>query len=316
MIAALCLTAACSSPSTNMASSDDGPAATASAGSASSPAPSSPAASASASAAKSASAVATRTSGAAAASTASAAADRAASATHAIWKPKAGLTWQWQLSGTVDSSVNVQVYDIDGDTSASVVAKLHAAGRKVICYVDVGSYEDFRSDAAEFPASVLGKSNGWPGEKWLDIRQISVLKPIMAARFAACEKKGYDGIEADNVDGYENDTGFDLTAANQLAYNRMIAALAHADGLAIGLKNDPDQVEQLLPSFEFSVDEQCFEYSECDELQPFIAAGKPVFEVEYNLQTSQFCSKATALGFSSMRKNLDLDAPRWPCAVK
>ena len=232
------------------------------------------------------------------------------------WHPQAGLTWQWQLSGTVDTSVNVQVYDIDGDNDASVVAALHAAGRKVICYVDAGSYESFRADADEFPASVLGKSNGWPGERWLDIRQIAILKPIMAARFAACAKKGFDGIEADNVDGYENDTGFDLTADDQLAYNRMLAALAHADGLAIGLKNDPDQVEQLLPSFDFSVDEQCFEYQECDELVPFIKADKPVFEVEYNLQTSQFCTQAAALGFSSMRKNLALDEPRWPCAVE
>ena len=219
-----------------------------------------------------------------------------ATATHAIWHPQAGLTWQWQLSGTIDTSVNVQVYDIDGDTAASVVAKLHAAGRKVICYVDTGSYEDYRSDASKFPASVLGKTNGWPGERWLDIRKVSILKPIMAARFAACGKKGFDGIEADNVDGYENDTGFDLTASEQLAYNRMLAGLAHADGLAIGLKNDVDQVGQLQPSFEFSVDEQCFEYTECDQLKPFITADKPVFEVEYNLKTTAFCTKATALG--------------------
>jgi hypothetical protein len=243
------------------------------------------------------------------------AAGRSSAAPAGWWHPHAGLTWQWQLSGTVDTSVNVQVYDIDGDTGASVVAALHAAGRKVICYVDTGSYESFRADAGGFPASVLGKPNGWPGERWLDIRQIPILKPIMAARFAACAKKGFDGIEADNVDGYENDTGFALTADDQLAYNRMLAALAHADGLAIGLKNDVDQVGQLLPYFDFSVDEQCFEYQECDELEPFIQAGKPVFEVEYNLQTSQFCTQATALGFSSMRKNLALDAPRWPCPV-
>jgi hypothetical protein len=279
---------------------------------------SSPAAvsSAAAPAATTASAAAAQPTAAASPSAAASATSAASAAAKAMWRPRAGLTWQWQLSGTIDASVDVQVYDIDGDTPASVVAKLHAAGRRVICYVNVGAWEDFRADKNAFPASVLGKSNGWPGERWLDIRRISDLKPIMAARFAACAAKGFDGIEADNVDGYVNDTGFDLTADDQLAYNRMFAALAHADGLAVGLKNDGDQVGQLLPSFDFSVDEQCFEYQECDQLKPFISADKPVFEVEYNLETSAFCAQATALGFSSMRKNLALDAPRWPCAVK
>lgn len=95
----------------------------------------------------------------------------------------------------------------------------------------------------------------------------------------------------------------------------MLAGLAHADRLAIGLKNDPDQAEQLLPSFDFSVDRRRFEYQECDELVPLIKADKPVPEAEYNLQTSQFCTQATTIGYSSMRKNLALDAPRWLCVM-
>ena len=237
-----------------------------------------------------------------------------ASPTRAIWHPAPRLTWQWQLTEPVDTSVNAQVYDIDGtENSAAVVSDLHAAGRKVICYVNTGAYESFRPDAASFPTSVIGLSNGWPGERWLDVRQLRVLRPIIAARFAACAAKGFDGIEADNVDGYQNDSGFPLTAADQLAYNRMLAALAHADGLAIGLKNDLDQVPDLVPDFDFAVNEQCAEYSECDALKPFIAAGKAVFHVEYNLPLSEFCAQTTALGLSSMRKNTSLDAPRWPC---
>lgn len=231
-----------------------------------------------------------------------------------FWHPKPGLTWQWQLSGAVDTSVDAQVYDIDGvKNSAAVVAELHAAGRKVICYVNAGAYESFRPDANRYPASVLGKSNGWPGERWLDVRRLDILRPILADRFKSCAQKGFDGIEADNVDGYRNDTGFPLTAADQLAFNRMLATLAHDDGLAIGLKNDLDQIPQLLPDFDFAVNEQCAEFSECDALKPFIAAGKPVFHVEYNLPLGAFCQQTTALGFSSMRKNLSLDTPRWPC---
>lgn len=233
---------------------------------------------------------------------------------HPIWQPKPGLTWQWQLTEPVDTSVDAQVYDIDGtENSAAVVTALRAAGRKVICYVNVGADESFRPDAKAVPASVIGKSNGWPGEHWLDVRQLGVLRPIIAARFKVCADKGFDGIEADNVDGYANDTGFPLTADDQLAYNRMIAKLAHADGLAIGLKNDVDQVSQLVPDFDFAVNEQCAQYSECNSLEPFIAAGKAVFHVEYSLPLDQFCTQTTALGLSSMRKNTSLDAARWPC---
>jgi len=232
----------------------------------------------------------------------------------AIWHPKPRLTWQWQLTEPVDTSVNAQVYDIDGtENDGAVVARLHTAGRKVICYVNAGAYESFRPDASRFPAAVIGKSNGWPDERWLDIRQLRTLTPIMSARFRACARKGFDGVEADNVDGYQNDSGFPLSAADQLAYNRLLASLAHADGLAIGLKNDLDQVPQLLPAFDFSVDEQCAEYSECDRLKPFTDAGKAVFQVEYNLDLNQFCTETTALGLSSMRKNTKLDAARWPC---
>jgi hypothetical protein len=215
----------------------------------------------------------------------------------------------------VDTSVDAQVYDIDAvENSASVVATLHAAGRKVVCYVNAGAVESYRADAGRFPAAVVGKPlTGWPGEHWLDVRRLDVLRLIMTDRFRACAAKGFDGVEADNVDAYANDSGFSLTAADQLAYNRMLASLAHADGLAIGLKNDLDQIPDLVGSFDFAVVEQCAEYGECDRLTPFIDAGKAVFEAEYNLAPAAFCPTTTALGLSAMRKNLSLDAARLPC---
>lgn len=231
-----------------------------------------------------------------------------------LWAPVPGQPWQWQLTTPVDTSVNVPVFDIDGfDNSSSVVAALHAKGAKAICYIDVGTAENFRSDYSKFPASVLGASNGWPGERWLDIRQISLLSPIMTARMDMCKAKGFDAVEPDNVDGYTNSTGFPLTAADQIAYNTWIAGLAHARGMSVALKNDLDQIPQLLPVFDFAIDEQCAQYNECSTLTPFIKAGKAVLHVEYNLPTSQFCPVTVPLGFSSMLKNLALDAPRWPC---
>ena len=242
------------------------------------------------------------------------AADQAAdqAGERARWKPKAGQSWQWQLSGQLDPSVAADVYDVAAvEATAAQVAALHAKGRKVVCYVSAGSYENWRPDAAKFPAAVLGKAmDGWPGEKWLDVRNWTALKPLMADRFAACRAKGFDGVEPDNVDGYTNGTGFPLTAADQLAYNRRLAELAHSHGLAVALKNDVEQVAALQPAFDFAVNESCAQYQECGELKPFIKAGKPVFHVEYDLATTRFCPTAKALGFSSLRKHLALDAWR------
>ncbi|GEB56648.1 endo alpha-1,4 polygalactosaminidase [Streptomyces gardneri] len=230
------------------------------------------------------------------------------------WRPKPGLAWQWQLSGRLDPTVDVPVYDIDGfDHPASTVQDLHARGRKVICYLSTGAWEDFRPDAARFPKSVLGQGNGWEGERWLDIRRTDVLEPLMAKRLDMCRDKGFDAVEPDNMDGYRNRTGFPLTAADQLRYNRLIARLAHDRGLAVGLKNDLDQIPRLLPDFDFAVNEQCAEYDECGRLAPFVAAGKAVFHVEYELDTGEFCPQARKLGLSSMLKKYELGVWRKPC---
>ncbi|MEV7774415.1 endo alpha-1,4 polygalactosaminidase [Kitasatospora sp. NPDC086791] len=232
----------------------------------------------------------------------------------ARWQPTPGLTWQWQLGGTVDQSVDVPVYDIDGfENDASVVAALHAKGRKVICYINAGSWENFRPDATAFAKALQGSDTGWKGEKWFDIRKLDQLKPLMAARFDMCKSKGFDAIEPDTIEAYNQNSGFPLTPDDQLKYNRMLAQLAHDRGLAIGLKNDLDQIPALLPDFDFAVNEECSQFDECDRVAPFIKAGKAVFHVEYKLDTDRFCAKAKSLGFSSMQKKLDLNAWRKPC---
>ncbi|GKQ41991.1 endo alpha-1,4 polygalactosaminidase [Streptomyces sp. A012304] len=230
------------------------------------------------------------------------------------WRPQPGLDWQWQLDARADPSVDVPVYDIDGfENSAADVARLHRAGRKVICYVNVGAWEDFRPDKDAFPRAVLGRSNGWEGERWLDIRQVSVLRPIMERRFDMCRDKGFDAVEPDLVEGYGNDTGFPLTASDQLRYNLMIADIAHARGLSVGLKNDLPQIPQLLDHFDFAVNEECAQYGECEELSPFIAAGKAVFHVEYAVPTAEFCAESRRLKLSSMLKKPELGVWREAC---
>jgi len=231
------------------------------------------------------------------------------------YKPSVDTTWQWQLSGVINMAYDVALYDIDlFDVQVAEIEALHRSSRKVICYFSAGSFEDWREDANQFSEVVKGNNlDEWPGEKWLDIRDPSVLN-IMKARMSLAREKGCDGVEPDNMDGYINDPGFPLTFNDQLQYNQALAAAAHELGLAIGLKNDLDQVELLQPYFDFAVNEQCFEYEECEMLLPFIEANKPVFNAEYLAVYQQdeqarnaLCQQAQDLGLQTLVLPLELD---------
>ena len=231
------------------------------------------------------------------------------------WVPPQSLTWYWQLQGTVNNSEPVAAYDIDGfDNSAAEVSSLHGQGKHVICYIDVGTAENWRPDYSSFPASVLGSSNGWPGERWLDISKLSILEPIMTARFQMCREKGFDAVEPDNMDGYENSTGFPLTASEQLSYDEWIAGEVHALGMAVLQKNDGEQVAQLESDFDGALDEQCNQYHECASFEPYLAAGKPVLNAEYSLSTSSFCAADNAAGIMGARYGVELNGSSFePC---
>ncbi len=237
-----------------------------------------------------------------------------------IWQPAPGTRWQWQLSGSIDTSLNVDMYDVDlFETPQSVIDQLHADGKVVICYFSAGSYEPYRDDAELFPPSVLGKVlDGYPDEKWLDIRQVESLKSIMIGRMNLASSKNCDGVEPDNVDGYTNASGFPLTPQDQLRYNITLADEAHKQGLSVGLKNDIEQVEALVSHFDWALNEQCFQYEECDVYDAFITANKAVFGVEYiddadSDSPELFCPIANQKRFSWLQKRLALDAWRLDC---
>ena len=236
------------------------------------------------------------------------------------YQPAPGVSWQWQLSGDLNTGYDVEIYDIDlFDNSAETIAELQQQGRKVICYFSAGSYENWRDDAGEFEASDLGSNlDGWEGERWLDIRSDNV-RDIMTARLDIAQNKGCDGVEPDNMDGYANTNGVGLSASDQLSYNRFIADEAHKRGLAVALKNDLDQGAALVDYFDFAVNEQCAEYDECDRLNPFIEAGKAVLQAEYASEyqdaagLTSLCNEMAGSEFSTLVLPLDLDdsvAPR------
>jgi hypothetical protein len=139
---------------------------------------------------------------------------------------------------------------------------------------------------------------------------------VMRARLDHAASRGCDAVEPDNVDGYQNDPGFPLTAATQLDFNRFLAAEAHARGLSIGLKNDLDQLEDLVGDFDWALNEECFAYQECARYETtFLAAGKAVFHAEYApvSQLGAVCATTKPLGLSTLLKKLDLQAWQKPC---
>lgn len=155
---------------------------------------------------------------------------------------------------------------------------------------------------------------GWD-ERWLDIREVDLLRPIMKSRMELAISKGCDGVEPDNVDAYINgdETNVPLTYNDQLVYNRMLADLAHDLGISIGLKNDVDQLDDLVDHFDWALNEQCFEYNECGGYEVFVERGKAVFGVEYEGSASIFCPVAKSMQLSWLKKKLDLNVWREGC---
>lgn len=230
-------------------------------------------------------------------------------------RPPRFARWQIQFTGPLQTNLDVEVFDLDlFDVPAQVIQGLRARGVYVMCYFSAGSWEDWRPDAHRFPQEVLGKPlENWPGERWLDIRRLDVLAPLMEARLDLAAAKGCQGVDPDNVNGFENDTGFPLTPADQLRFNRYLAQAAHRRGLAIGLKNDLAQIPQLVHDFDWELNEECFYYGECEALLPFVRAGKPVFVIEYESDPATFCPKALDMGFNALKKRWELDAFRIDC---
>ncbi len=205
------------------------------------------------------------------------------------YRPDMDTSWQWQLLPGEDGSINTDhdadVYLIDlFDPSIDMIRSLHDDGKYVLCHFSGGSHELTDENIDDFPEVALGDLlSEESDERWLDISDPD-LRPFMTDRFDLAKEKGCDGVVPDNVDGssIRNETGIELSHDEQLTYNRWLADQAHERGLAIALMNDLEQIEELEPYFDLSVNEECNYFDECDRLDAFIDAGKPVFHVEYD----------------------------------
>jgi hypothetical protein len=232
-----------------------------------------------------------------------------------------GAPWDWQLTEPIDLGVDAEVIDLHPDlVSKAGIAALKARGIYTICYITVGTLEKTAADSRAFPAQVVGKTyEDWPDEKFLDIRRLDLLLPIMRARFEECRAKGFDAIEPDNMDVHDNESGFPLTAADSVAYVRALAKEAHALGLAIAQKNVPDLSRDLVGDLDFAITESCHQDEWCADMKPWFDAGKPVLDAEYDDRPLDFpsaCAEARRLGFSMIVKDRDLTAKRDDCPME
>jgi Glycoside-hydrolase family GH114 len=242
---------------------------------------------------------------------------------------------------TGGAPVRPAVFDIDFQTdgactggtitqdNTAAVNAIHASpvSGRAICYIDAGGAESFRPD---FPAYQTFNNNcggclfgkpigGFRNEFWLNINnnqgQRDFILGQISQRLDHCKTDGFDGVEMDVVDAWSNRTGLTITPDTQLLFNTALANLAHSKGLTVALKNDVEQIPDLAPYFDYAINEQCEQYSECGNYTTyFTSQSKAVFQVEYKLSTSKFCPPANSANRNAILKTFDLfDTPWTPC---
>jgi len=262
------------------------------------------------------------------------------------WTPPLGnQPWQWELShplrlsngkdmGTNDKLPNGAhapdpvIYDIDGIINPkSTVTALHAQGKHVVCYIEVGAAGDYYSASDEGisttyysqlrSAGEFGKKvPGYP-EYYLNIQSpgtVSIIESMIAKQ---CAAKGFDAVETDIDEEYADaGTGFALTKAAQEGYMTTLANYMHGLGLGWWIKNPDDTGDSyatdMFPLADAVLTEQCNQYATCGALSAYVA-HKAVFNAEYRGRTSSFCPQDDIRGFNGARFNVNLAGTRKPC---
>ncbi len=138
----------------------------------------------------------------------------------------------------------------------------------------------------------------------------------MRDRFRRCRRLGFDAVEADNMDAYDNPSGFPLTAEDTVRYVRALAHEAHSLGLAMAQKNVPELSFRLIRTLDFAITEGCFRDDWCGRMHPWLRRGKVVLDAEYRNRPPDMrraCRDARRLGISLILKDEDLTRWRKTC---
>lgn len=210
------------------------------------------------------------------------------------------LRWDWQIQ--VDAAhpltertgtAAVDMYDIDGfNTAASSVSTIKTTWvantyphPHVTCYLDLGTWEDFRPDAQAWtfgtgsvPQLIGNVVSGYSNEHWIDIRGLSAMNTLVQNRIQQqCASKGFDTVEVDNIDAWDPVTtsGFQLTMEDAEAWLADLANRIHNLGMTVLWKNEPYLTYWAVSRFDGALNEQCYEYTECTAAQDAGSSSNP-----------------------------------------
>ncbi len=219
------------------------------------------------------------------------------------------------------------VFDIDGIIDpASTVAALHAAGKRVVCYVEVGAAGNYYSAAQEglrttyyhqlrAAGLLAAKVPGYP-ERYLDIRSPRTVRIVEDMIRQQCAAKGFDAVETDIDEEYADPSGLPLTRAVEESYMATLAGEMHSLGLGWWIKNPDDTGDRyasdMYPLADAVLTEQCNQYRSCGLLAAYVG-HKAVFDAEYRLRPPAFCPADNAVGFNGARFDVGLTGRRRPC---
>jgi hypothetical protein len=212
--------------------------------------------------------------------------------------------------------------------TTGAVQALHSSGRKAIGYVDAGDIEKVRADYQQYVdfdnacgGCLIGNPfSGFRGEYMLNINndkgQADFIRKMTQARTDRVAANGFDSVEFDVINNYQNKSGFTISYQTQEDFDVSLTKIAHSDGLSVPLKSNNGQAQDaiVVSSFDFVIDEQCNQYNFCNSYTGFQGANKSIFNVEYKLSTGKFCAGDNSMNFNGILKGVQLyDLPWSPC---
>lgn len=255
------------------------------------------------------------------------------------WQPRGKVSWTIDYSADLAASgakapqrdaYVVPLHVVEGFAAAATSGAANPVddiackrNGKLVCYTNCGAWEEGHWNEAILDpvrGEMLGKAmDGYPKERWLDIRRLDVMRKLIGDKFTAARRMGCDALLCDNTEAWITGTdgkdgaaitayrergiaavkelaarnvaartGFEISYDDQVRFNRMLAEEAHAQCLSIGLINDVFQIAELAGDFDFALNEQCHHCGWCDLYAPFAAAGKPVLHLEFR-DNEGFC---------------------------
>ncbi|MFF4485304.1 endo alpha-1,4 polygalactosaminidase [Streptomyces sp. NPDC001544] len=194
--------------------------------------------------------------------------------------PPKHVRWDYQIGGAYAPSAGVRVVSRDHGSEP-------APGVYSIC--NINAFQVQQDERHDWDTDLLLRDaeghvvydKDW-GEAVLDIRTAAKRRRIAAKLdtwIDACAATGYKAVEPDNYDVFTRFPKY-LKAAQAEALMTLLAAHAHAKGLAVAQKNAAELLaDHKSVGLDFAVAEECAEWDECGEFAE--AFDGNVLVVEY-----------------------------------